>query len=64
MSSRRPRTSRSNIMFTNAVYFPNEALYHGHTPAQLNYSCISLVYYAFAKVTPAGHVFVRQCWIA
>jgi chitinase len=45
-------------MFTNAVYFPNYALYNGDTPAQLNYSCISLVYYAFARVTEAGHIVV------
>lgn len=45
-------------MFTNAVYFPNYALYNGDTPAQLNYSCISLVYYASARVTEAGHIVV------
>ncbi len=56
--SRKSRASRSNIMFTNAVYFPNHSLYEGRTPAMLNYSCISLVYYAFAEVTPNGQVFV------
>ncbi|ERS97828.1 chitinase [Sporothrix schenckii 1099-18] len=61
-SSRRHRPSRSNIMFTNAVYFPNYAVYNGDTPAQLNYSCISLVYYAFAKVTEAGHIMLGDEW--
>ncbi|KAL1907142.1 hypothetical protein Sste5344_007093 [Sporothrix stenoceras] len=61
-SSRRHRPSRSNIMFTNAVYFPNYALYNGDTPAQLNYSCISLVYYAYARVTEAGHIMLGDEW--
>ncbi|OAA62694.1 chitinase 18-3 [Niveomyces insectorum RCEF 264] len=60
-SSRKPRVgSKSNIMFTNAVYFPNHSVYAGHTPAQLNYSCINLVYYAFAMVTADGHVLLSD----
>lgn len=60
-SSRKPRMgSKSNIMFTNAVYYPSYAIYTQDTPGQLNYSCISLVYYAFAKVTSEGHVFVSR----
>ncbi|CAK7208007.1 hypothetical protein SEUCBS139899_010841 [Sporothrix eucalyptigena] len=57
-SSRRFRPSQSTIMYTNAVYFPSNAVYSGHTPAQLNYSCISLVYYAYAHVSEAGHVYL------
>lgn len=46
-------------MYTNAIYYPSHTVYTGTTPAGLNYACINLVYYAFAKVTEAGHVFVR-----
>ena len=45
-------------MYTNAVYYPNYSIYKGDTPGQLNYACISLVYYAFANVAPDGSVFV------
>lgn len=57
--SRKP-SSVSNVMFTNAVYFSNHAIYKGDTPAQLNYGCISLVYYAFANVASDGGVFVSE----
>jgi len=59
-SSRKPRkpANVSNVMYTNAVYFPNYRIYKGDTPGQLNYACISLVYYAFANVAQDGGVFV------
>jgi chitinase len=65
MSSSSGRKSRkpanmSNVMYTNAVYFPNYRVYRGDTPGQLNYACISLVYYAFANVSADGGVFVGQ----
>lgn len=63
----------SNVMFTNAVYFPNYRIYQGDTPGMLNYSCINHVYYAYASVSADGGVFVsfayhyhrvsRQPWI-
>ena len=59
-ASRRFRPSQSTIMYTNAVYYPSQTVYTGLTPAHLNYSCINLVYYAFAKVSDTGHVFVRD----
>ena len=60
-SSKKPKhKAGSNVMFTNAVYFPNYRIYRGDTPGQLNYACISLVYYAFANVAEDGSVFVRQ----
>ena len=48
----------SNVMFTNAVYFPNYRIYQGDTPGMLNYSCINHVYYAYASVSADGGVFV------
>lgn len=45
-------------MYTNAVYFPNDRVYRGDTPGQLNYGCINHVYYAFATVSPDGGVLV------
>lgn len=48
----------SNVMFTNAVYFPSHRLYRGASPGALNYSCISIVYYGFARVFEDGGVFV------
>lgn len=42
----------------NAVYYPNWRVYRGETPATLNYSCISHVFYAFAHVNVDGSVFV------
>lgn len=63
-SSRRSRlASASNVMYTNAVYWPNSRLYQGDTPGALNYGCINRVYYAFANVTADGGVFV-SCWPA
>ncbi|KAM5377345.1 hypothetical protein ACJZ2D_005026 [Fusarium nematophilum] len=59
-SSRKSRiaSSMSNVMFTNAVYFPNYRIYQGDTPGMLNYSCINHVYYAYASVSADGGVFV------
>lgn len=50
--------SISNIMFKNAVYYPNYRVYRGETPASMNYNCISHVFYAFANVAPDGNIFV------
>lgn len=59
-SSGRKRIAASvaNLMFTNAVYFPNHGIHEGATPGMVNYSCISHVYYAFASVAADGSVFV------
>ncbi|KAL6413719.1 chitinase 1 [Ilyonectria robusta] len=51
-------SSVSNVMYTNAVYFPNYRIYQGDTPGMLNYSCINHVYYAYASVSVDGGVFV------
>lgn len=60
-SSRRRKTaSTSNVMFTNAVYFPNFKIYNGATPGMMNYSCVNHVYYAFANVAADGSVFVSR----
>lgn len=59
-SSRRSLIATSNVMFTNAVYFPNHRLYQGDTPGSLNYSCINRVYYAYASVSADGGVFVSK----
>ncbi|KAK4458797.1 family 18 putative glycoside hydrolase [Cladorrhinum samala] len=62
-SSRKSRmTSASNVMYTNAVYFPNHSVYNGDTPGGLNYGCINRVYYAFANVTADGSVFLGDEW--
>ncbi|KAH8906011.1 family 18 glycoside hydrolase [Coniochaeta sp. PMI_546] len=63
-SSRKSRiaASVSNVMYTNAVYFPNYRVYRGDTPAQLNYGCINHVYYAFASVSPDGVVLLSDVW--
>lgn len=53
-------TSVANVMFTNAVYFPNFKIYSGATPGMLNYGCISHVFYAFASVAIDGSVFVSR----
>ena len=55
---KRMATSVANVMFTSAVYFPNNGVYEGATPGMMNYSCISHVYYAFASVAADGSVFV------
>lgn len=59
-SRRRIATSVANVMFTNAVYFPNFKIYSGATPGMLNYGCISHVFYAFASVAIDGSVFVSR----
>ncbi|KAK0657138.1 glycoside hydrolase [Cercophora newfieldiana] len=62
-SSRKSRmTSASNVMYTNAVYWPNHRVYNGDTPGALNYGCINRVYYAFANVTADGGVFLSDEW--
>ncbi|KAK1767030.1 endochitinase B1 [Phialemonium atrogriseum] len=63
-SSRKSRmaTSVSNVMYTNAVYFPNYRVYKGDTPGELNYGCINHVYYAFANLSPDGTVFLSDEW--
>lgn len=55
-------SSVSNVMYTNAVYFPNYRIYQGDTPGMLNYSCINHVYYAYASVSVDGGVFVSCSW--
>lgn len=52
--------SVANLMFTNAVYFPNQKIYEGYTPGGLNYKCINHIYYAFATVGIDGGVFVSH----
>ncbi|CAK7562891.1 MAG: hypothetical protein SEPTF4163_000747 [Sporothrix epigloea] len=63
MPYQRFRPSQSTIMYTNAIYYPSHTVYTGTTPAGLNYACINLVYYAFAKVTEAGHVFLGDEYV-
>lgn len=47
-------------MLINAVYYPNYRVYRQDTPASMNVSCISHVFYAFASIAPDGGVVVRQ----
>lgn len=54
----RKAASLSRVYYSNAVYFPNHKIYNGHSPGDLNYSCISTVYYCFASVSTDGGVFV------
>ncbi|KAF7934331.1 uncharacterized protein EAE98_000959 [Botrytis deweyae] len=54
--------SISNIMYKNAVYYPNYRVYRGETPGSLNFGCISHVFYAFAHVGPDGGVFLSDEW--
>ncbi|KAI8964581.1 glycoside hydrolase family 18 protein [Daldinia sp. FL1419] len=61
-SRRRKSISASNVMLTNAVYFPNLKIYNGATPGMMNYSCINHVYYAFASVSGDGSVFLSDEW--
>ncbi|PCD21386.1 hypothetical protein AU210_016351 [Fusarium oxysporum f. sp. radicis-cucumerinum] len=63
-SSRKSRiaSSMSNVMFTNAVYFPNYRIHQGDTPGMLNYSCINYVYYAYARISADGGVFLSDEW--
>jgi len=59
LSSRKSRmASASNVLYTNAVYWPNYRVYKGDTPGALNYNCINRVYYAHANVSADGAVFV------
>ncbi|RYP10640.1 hypothetical protein DL764_000524 [Monosporascus ibericus] len=51
-------TSASNVMYTNAVYFPNQKIYENFTPGMMDYGCVSHVYYAFANVLADGTVLV------
>lgn len=57
---RRPSKPDTSVMRVNAVYYPNYRIYRGdhESPATLNYSCITHVFYAFAKVEPDGVVLV------
>ncbi|KAJ4297002.1 hypothetical protein N0V88_003918 [Collariella sp. IMI 366227] len=55
-------TTAANVMYTNAVYWPNYRVYNGDTPGQLNYGCINRVYYAFANVMADGGVFLSDEW--
>ncbi|KAI0473366.1 glycoside hydrolase [Xylariaceae sp. FL0804] len=61
-SRKRMSASRSSIMYTNAVYFPNSKIYDGATPGQTNYSCVNHVYYAHANVAADGSVFLSDEW--
>jgi len=54
----------SNIMWKNAVYYPSWRVYRGDTPATMNYSCISHVFYAFAHLEPDGGVLVSLTHVA
>jgi len=58
-ASRKARmASAANVMYTNAIYWPNHRVYNGDTPGTLNYGCINRVYYAYANVAADGSVFV------
>lgn len=54
----RMAASVANVMFANAVYFPNRKIYEEYTPGGMNYKCINHVYYAFATVGLDGIVYV------
>jgi chitinase len=54
--------SLADVMYTNAVYFPNHCVYQGDTPAMLNYGCVNHVYYAYAQLSPDGAVFLSDEW--
>ncbi|RDW82659.1 chitinase-2 [Coleophoma cylindrospora] len=51
-----------HIMLINAVYYPNYRVYREDTPASMNLSCISHVFYAFANVAPDGGVVLGDEW--
>lgn len=55
----RPSAQLGRVMYTNAVYFHNGHIARGETPANLDYACINLVYYAYASIAPDGIVNVR-----
>lgn len=57
---RKPSVNTRSVKYTNAVYYPNYRVYRGETPATLNYSCISHVFYAFAHVAEDGRVLVSN----
>ncbi|KAL8311291.1 hypothetical protein RB597_002071 [Gaeumannomyces tritici] len=63
-SSRKTRKSHggSSVMFANAVYFPSYYIYRGSTPGQMNYNCISHVYYAHAQISADGSVLLGDEW--
>ncbi|KAK3393691.1 glycoside hydrolase superfamily [Podospora didyma] len=62
-STRKARIANAaNVMYTNAVYWPNHRFYNGDTPGSLNYGCINRVYYAFANVMADGGVFLSDEW--
>ncbi|RYP57111.1 hypothetical protein DL769_009678 [Monosporascus sp. CRB-8-3] len=52
--------SASNVMHTNAVYFPNRKIYENFTPGMMDYDCINHVYYAFANVLEDGTVLLSD----
>ncbi|KAH7627640.1 glycoside hydrolase superfamily [Sordaria sp. MPI-SDFR-AT-0083] len=52
----------ANVLYNNAVYWPNHSVYRGDTPGSLNYGCINRVYYAFANIMPDGGVFLSDEW--
>ncbi|KAI9171812.1 Endochitinase B1 [Paramyrothecium foliicola] len=64
VSSRKSRLAASlaNVMYTNAVYFPNKRIYQGDTPGMLNYGCVNHVYYAYANVALDGGVYLSDEW--
>ena len=49
-------------MFANAVYFPSYHIYRGDTPGQMNYNCISHVFYAHAQISTDGSVLLGDEW--
>ncbi|RYP45299.1 hypothetical protein DL768_008339 [Monosporascus sp. mg162] len=57
---RRIGTSASNVMYTNAIYFPNQKIYENFTPGMMDYGCVNHVYYAFANVSEDGSVLLSD----
>ncbi|RYP11717.1 hypothetical protein DL767_011038 [Monosporascus sp. MG133] len=57
---RRIGTSASDVMYTNAVYFPNQKIHENFTPGMMDYGCVNLVYYAFANVLADGTVLLSD----
>ncbi|RYP93237.1 hypothetical protein DL770_000612 [Monosporascus sp. CRB-9-2] len=53
-------TSASNVMYTNAIYFPNKKIHENFTPGMMDYGCVNHVYYAFAKVLRDGTVLLSD----
>lgn len=54
-----PSAQLGRVMYTNAVYFHSGHIAKDETPAKLDYGCINLVYYAYARIAPDGIVNVR-----